>query len=59
MSDLTKSPNTVQMACGHGYDAANPDCQVTPLIGVDGEPYGSTRCPRRWSCEAEERMRSE
>ena len=50
--------NSAQMGCGHGYDAANPDCQVVPLIGVDGEPYGSSRCPLRWGCEAEERMRS-
>jgi hypothetical protein len=59
MSDLTKSPNIVHMACGHGYDPDNVECQVTPLIGVDGKPYGSSRCPLRWSYEAEERMRSE
>jgi len=51
--------NSAQMGCGHEYDNRNPDCQVVPLIGVDGVPYGSSRCPLRWSCEAEERMRNE
>ena len=55
---MSVSEKTVLKGCGHEYDNRNPDCQVVPLIGVDGVPYGSSRCPRRWSCELEERMRS-